>query len=699
MFRRRNHRRGKLDSRRILRAVLESLEERTLFSAAAIDMHSDMVFLHPAANTTVPAADIQGYTPAQISQAYNFNKTSLNGAGQTIALVDAYNDPNVAADLKVFDTQFDLSAPPSLKVVNQSGGSTLPTTDAGWAGEIALDVEWAHAMAPGANILLVEATTDSLTNLMTAVNYARNAPGVSVVSMSWGGNEFFAWSNGEFTGQTQYDGDFTTPAGHQGVTFVAAAGDSGVFAGVQWPASSPNVIAVGGTSLYLNSDNSYNTETSWSGTSGGFSQVENEPTYQDVAQDSGVRTTPDVAYVGDPNTGLAVYDSVAYQGYVGWQEVGGTSAGSPQWAAIIAIANESRANAGEGTLDGPSQTLPALYGLYSSPGTTGYSTYTNYFNDVIDTTRGGRYHWRFGGFGNNNPAAAGYDTATGLGSPHVDQIVTALTNVTSTGTTSTGGTGGTGGTGTGNPQQLPASQLDSIFANMPASAISGATTTIRLRVTNTSGAAFIGPIGINLYASTNFSTDSSSLSSDTFLATISVPNLTLAPNQSHVVLAKVAIPASLSSGKYYLVSEVNELSFDTAPAITASPTQIAIAAPFVDLAATYAAAQGVRVNPGHEGSVVITITNEGNVAASGTLGLLLYASSTQTLDTTTAAQLASISGRTIHIAPNHSIRVRLTFEAPQSMPAGSYFLIATATTSTQPADSNAANNTVVISTR
>ena len=202
---------------------------------------------------------------------------------------------------------------------------------------------------PARNILLVEANSASLTNLMDAVNEARNAAGVSVVSMSWGGSEFFGWNGTEFTGQTQYDPYFTTPTGHQGVTFIAAAGDSGVYSGVQWPASSPNVLSVGGTSLYTqDKSGTYYTETSWSGTSGGFSQVEDEPSYQATVQNTGVRTIPDVAYDADPNTGFAVYDSVADQGYVGWQEVGGTSAGAPQWAAIIAIANQARVLAARG---------------------------------------------------------------------------------------------------------------------------------------------------------------------------------------------------------------------------------------------------------------------------------------------------------------------------------------------------------------
>ena len=141
-----------------------------------------------------------------------------------------------------------------------------------WEAEEAMDVEWAHAIAPGANIILVEANSGSTSDLMAAVNTARNIPGVSVVSMSWGGNEL------TFNYFTNYNSYFTTPAGHIGITFLAATGDSGSPA--SYPAFSPNVLAVGGTTLTLNSDGSYNSETGWDGSGGGISQIESQPSYQ-----------------------------------------------------------------------------------------------------------------------------------------------------------------------------------------------------------------------------------------------------------------------------------------------------------------------------------------------------------------------------------------------------------------------------------
>ena len=551
MFGRRTGRTGARPSNRE-RALIETLESRRLLSTGSdVMLHSDAVFLHPSATSS----SVQGYTPSQIRHAYGFDQASFangavagNGQGQTIAIVDAYNDPNVSSDLSVFDSQFGLSAAPSLRVVNQSGSGQLPTTDAGWAGEIALDVEWAHAVAPQANILLVEANSSTLTDLMAAVDYARHAAGVSVVSMSWGGSEFFSWNGSEFTGQTQYDPLFTTPAGHQGVTFVAASGDSGSFSGVQWPASSTNVLSVGGTSLNLQDTNgTYGGESSWSGSTGGFSQVEVEPSWQQGVQSSGARTTPDVAYNADPNTGFAVYDSVPEQGLSGWQVVGGTSAGAPQWAALVATADQGRALAGRGTLDGATQTLPILYSLYSAPNTSGYSTYTSYFNDVIDTGGGG-WRWRWGGFGSGNPAMPGYDTATGLGTPQAAQLLQVLAGNT---TSSTGGptTGGSssGGSTTTQPAQLPASPITGVIMTSPPTAVvDGDAGSLRLRLTNTGSTRFTGPISISLYAST----DGSLSSGDTFITTVAIPKINLAAGGAKTLRVKFNYPSSISDGSY-----------------------------------------------------------------------------------------------------------------------------------------------------
>ena len=209
---------------------------------------------HPSTSPQASTGTPSGLSPSQIRTAYGFNQITLSngkagdGTGETIALVDAYDDPSIASDLATFDQQFGLAAPPSfVKVgINSSGAAsttTFPTANQGWAGEIELDVEWAHAIAPGASILLVEANSASDTDLMNAVDYARNYAGVVAVSMSWGGSEF--------SGEASYDSHFTTPAGHVGVTFFASAGDSG--SPLIWPAVSTHVVGVGGTTLTLNS--------------------------------------------------------------------------------------------------------------------------------------------------------------------------------------------------------------------------------------------------------------------------------------------------------------------------------------------------------------------------------------------------------------------------------------------------------------
>jgi hypothetical protein len=685
-------------------AAIEVLESRQLLSSAVsgdVTMHTNTVFVHAAATSST---SIQGYTPDQIRTAYDFsnitfpNGAAADGSGQTIAIVDAFNDPNITSDLGVFDTQFGLSAPSSFKVVNQTGGSKLPTTDSGWAGEIALDVEWAHAMAPKANILLVEAASSSISDLMSAVKYAGSAAGVSVVSMSWGGSEFFSWGGGEFVGQTSYDSYFTTPAGHQGVTFVASAGDSGASSGVQWPASSPNVLSVGGTTLNTQgTTGTYSSESSWSGTSGGYSQVETEPAYQTGVQSSGARSTPDVSYVADPNTGVAVYDSLPDQGFSGWQEVGGTSAGAPQWAALIALADQGRVIAGNGTLDGASQTLPMLYNLYSAPGTASYSTYTSSFNDVIDQSSSNPWQWRWGGRGRSgSQATAGYDTVTGLGSPKAASIVSALTATSSTnssGSTTNTGTTSTGGSAT--PQALPASTVTGTFTtSAPVSVIGGQSGSLKLRLTNTAATKFTGPITVTLYVST----DTAVSSDDTAVTTLTLSNVTLRAGASKVVKLKFSYPTGVADGGYYFVASVDATATSTTPAQAATSATVAIAAPTVDLSTTFAGSQGVLVTPGKGADATVTIQNLGNVTAIGTVTISLYASTSTTLDAS-AQFLTSIPLRTIHLRAGRSMTLHIHFVAPQGLPGGTYNLIAATTSATTPADNNSANDTAETVTR
>lgn len=431
---------GKPHTRSRLCLMLEELESRTLLSASSLDA----MVATPQAVTTSDAQTsasldpqrqsggggssitnktVVGYTPSQIQTAYGFSNNGTynnnisfvnssgqtvkgDGTGQTIAIVDAYNDPNIMSDANTFSShfglpQFNSAGGPKLTVVNQNGGTRLPMTSSSWSGEISLDVEWAHAIAPGANIVLVEANSNSLSNLLTAVNYAATKTGASVVSMSWGGSEF--------SSETAYDSYFN----HPGVTFVASSGDQG--APTSWPAVSPNVLAVGGTTLTQNPDGTYS-ETGWSDSGGGISVYESKPTYQSkVTQSSTNRSNPDVAYNADPNTGFAIYDTVPYSRQTGWFEVGGTSAGAPQWAALIAIANQGRAlNSTNNTpLSGVSQTLPALYNMSASD-----------FHDITSNTNN---------TGTPYLAGSGYDLVTGRGTPYANLVVQALVGALSTG--------------------------------------------------------------------------------------------------------------------------------------------------------------------------------------------------------------------------------------------------------------------------
>ncbi|HEY8749155.1 MAG TPA: LEPR-XLL domain-containing protein [Tepidisphaeraceae bacterium] len=422
----------------------ESMEPRMLLSAAPLATHHpanhhslthEVVHLQHHQHQNDAGADAEpnlirqspnstrtyvgyGLTPQIIRTAYDFGSTGTEGAGQTIAIIDAYDDPNIAKDLVTFDSQFSLVGTNTntagtngsvfnfFSKVNQSGGSKLPQANSGWAQEISLDVEWAHAMAPSANILLVEASSNSTTDLMAAVNYAKT--GASVVSMSWG--------SAEFSGESSYDSSFAA----SNVTFVASAGDTG--GQKEWPAESPNVVGVGGTTL-SNSGGTYVSETGWSSSGGGTSTQEGIPAYQS-ALGYLHRSSPDVGYDADPNSGFAVYDSYRNQSQVGWMVFGGTSAGAPQWAALIATADQQRAGTGgKAALNSLSDTtntayaqstLAAVYAMYTNQ--TAYASTNPDFHDITSGAAG------------SNQAHAGYDQVTGVGSPFAQNLINDLTN-------------------------------------------------------------------------------------------------------------------------------------------------------------------------------------------------------------------------------------------------------------------------------
>jgi len=350
-----------------------------------------------------------GYSPAQIRHAYGFDTLTNDGAGQIIAIVDAFDDPTIASDLQTFTNFFGLPAI-NTSSCNVSAGphpcfqkvfaqGTRPVTNSGWALEIALDVEWAHAVAPGADILLVESTNNRISRLLGAVDVAVSM-GAKVVSMSWGSNEF--------SSETFFDSHFNVT----GVTFTASSGDSG--GAPLWPAVSPFVVAVGGTTLPLDaSGNLTGPETAWGGSNGDASFFEAEPGYQNnypIPDTAGARGAPDVSYIADPNTGVSVYDTTAFFGQSGWFQIGGTSVGAPNWAALIALANQGRSCASSGSqcLSTSNTNFSPLYNAASPPLST---TYNSNYRDITS--------------GSNVccTASPGYDFVTGLGSPLAGQLV------------------------------------------------------------------------------------------------------------------------------------------------------------------------------------------------------------------------------------------------------------------------------------
>ncbi|MEU6355742.1 S53 family peptidase [Streptomyces sp. NPDC047072] len=281
-----------------------------------------------AADASTPS----GYGPSNLQSAYGLTSAAAsNGSGETIAIVDAYNDPNAEADLATYRSYYGLSACTTangcFKKVSQTGSTTsLPSSDSGWAEEISLDLDMASAICPNCNILLVEAKSATMANLGTAVNEAVTL-GAKYVSNSYGGSES--------SSDTSYD---TSYFNHPGVAITVSAGDADY--GAEYPAASRYVTSVGGTKLSTSSTTRGWTETVWKtssteGTGSGCSSYDAKPSWQ---TDTGCtkRMIADVSAVADPATGVSVYDS--YGVTAGWYTFGGTSASSPIIAGVYALA-------------------------------------------------------------------------------------------------------------------------------------------------------------------------------------------------------------------------------------------------------------------------------------------------------------------------------------------------------------------------
>ncbi|MYM95466.1 S53 family peptidase [Duganella vulcania] len=413
------------------RLTMQALQGRQMEAPRG---QSQQAVAAPAATASVVAT----YTPAQVRAAYGLPtlpaagsaltaaQAAQLGAGQTIYILDAQHDPNVAAELAAFNTKFSLPACTTKSIAPTAGlplaaastggcelavvystasgamTSTQPAYDAGWASEIALDVQWAHATAPLARIVLIETADASYNNLLGGAKLAK-AMGPGIVSMSFGG--------AESSGTTSSDSVFAAP----GMTYLAATGDSG--AGVSWPAVAPHVLAVGGTTLHY-SGSGLRSEVAWSGTGGGVSLYTATPSYQTNAVPGmgtpARRTVADVAFNADPSSGQYVAMIAPGSGTVRWGSVGGTSLSTPQWAGLIAVANATRALNGKAALGAPHA---ALYGgIAAVPG-----TYASAFADITAGSDGSCAACT---------AKTGYDQLTGLGTPNVSSLLSTLSGLT-----------------------------------------------------------------------------------------------------------------------------------------------------------------------------------------------------------------------------------------------------------------------------
>jgi subtilase family serine protease len=309
------------------------------------------------------------YSPQEMRRAYGLTpvlNAGFTGKGQTIVIIDSFGSPTIQGDLKIFDAGYGLPDPPSFKVLTPLGKIKFDPHNpdmVGWAAETTLDVEWAHAMAPGANIILMTSPVDEtqgvqgMPEFLYLEQYALNHNLGKIISQSWGTTENTLFTIPGGRKVLQNFEAFYKQAAAMNVTVFASSGDGGVanpnvngkiypFPTVNFPASSPFVTAVGGTSLTADTHGDYQSEVAWSFSGGGVSQYFNEPSFQgnlpasDQVILNGFRGIPDIAYNADPGTPILIYLSFLGAKNAGFYTIGGTSEGSPQWAGIIADGNQ-----------------------------------------------------------------------------------------------------------------------------------------------------------------------------------------------------------------------------------------------------------------------------------------------------------------------------------------------------------------------
>ena len=341
-----------------------------------------LILVRPTFTGTAPS----GETPQSIQPVY---RLPVTGGSGIIAIVDAFDYPTAENDLNVFSSQFGLPACTTANgcFTKVYARGTQPRTNCGWGQEAALDIEWAHAMAPSAKIVLVEAASSSFANLFAGVDVASkwiaSHGSQGEVSMSWGGSEFSSEASNDF--------HFTPPSGAS-IVYFAASGDTG--GATIYPGVSPAVVAAGGTTIHRDTSGNFISETGWSGSGGGPSTYEARPGYQSIV--SGIvgssRGVPDFSFDADPNSGVSVYDSTKCQGLSGWLVFGGTSVASPSLAGIVNLAGSFVADS--------FTELATIYGGVSNSG----ATISSNFRDIVSGSAG------------SFRATTGWDFVTGVGS-------------------------------------------------------------------------------------------------------------------------------------------------------------------------------------------------------------------------------------------------------------------------------------------
>ncbi len=345
-----------------------------------------------SATATEPAPS--GYFPAELQSAYGLASVSASsGSTQTVAVVDAYDDPNAETDLATYRARSKLPACTTANgcfaKVNQQGGSSYPSANTGWSEEISVDLDMVSAICSNCHILLVEANSDALTDLGAAEDYA--AVHANVVSNSY--------AAAQFLGETEYNPYYD----HSGVAITASAGDSGY--GVEYPASSPFVTAVGGTTLQPATATTRGwSETVWGESGSGCSLYESRPEWQPLTPECAKRTVADVAADANPNTGVAVYDNFHESG---WLAFGGTSVSSPIVASIYALSGNASSFTVNSTGSDAAQDLyadsPVLNKVSSGTNAADCSVYLCNAADSLFTDEGHEYDGYNGPTGNGTP--------------------------------------------------------------------------------------------------------------------------------------------------------------------------------------------------------------------------------------------------------------------------------------------------------